>query len=292
MQADLVGERVRSTASRGAFAGFEEGLRLLFEGTRFLRRESSLWPLAIVPVFLSLVCVAIAGTLFLSNLGPIAAWCSSFLPVVEATQWWSWLWVGPAIFLIWIASGLAVVVAFGVAIVAALLVANLVSAPFLERLSFRVEALARSGDPVEGGEGSGVIASALRSLAAELARVGFLALVWTGLSLVGLIVPGAHLLTAPLLVLTTIFFLPLEYAGHAFDRRGASFRDRLRFVFAHRATMAGFGSVAFAACFVPGLNLLVMPALVTAGTLLVLRHDPVSEGASVSDLTSFSESES
>ena len=55
MQADLAGARARSIASRGVFAGFEEGLRLLFDGTRFLRRESSLWPLAIVPVFLSLV---------------------------------------------------------------------------------------------------------------------------------------------------------------------------------------------------------------------------------------------
>ena len=35
--------------------------------------------------------------------------------------------------------------------------------------------------------------------------------------------------------------------------------------------MAGFGGVAFLACLVPGLNLVVMPALVTAGTLLVMR---------------------
>lgn len=294
MQVDLAGGRGRATGGKGAFAEFEEGLRLLFEGTGFLRRESALWPLAIVPVFLALVCVAIASSLFLSNLGPIVAWCSSLLPVIGSPQgWsWSWLWVGPAMFLIWIAGGLAVVVAFGAAIVAALLVANLASAPFLERLSFRVEAIARAGEPVEGDIGLGTISPALRSLRAELTRIGFLAVIWAGLSLVGLIVPGAPLLTVPLLVLVTIFFLPLEYTGHAFDRRGTPFRDRLRFVLARRSTMAGFGSVAFAACFVPGLNLLVMPALVTAGTLLVVRDDPVSEDASVSDLTFFSESES
>ena len=49
--------------------------------------------------------------------------------------------------------------------------------------------------------------------------------------------------------------------------------------------MAGFGSVAFVACFLPGLNLLMMPALVTAGTLLVVGRDPVSDG--MSDLASF-----
>lgn len=291
MQADLLGGRARATASRGVLAAFEEGLRLLFDGARFLRREHSLWPLAIVPVFLSLVFVAIAGSLFLGNLAAIAAWCNSFLPVIEATQWWSWVWVGPATFVIWIAGGLAVVVVFGIAIVAALLAANLVSAPFLERLSFRVESIVRAGDSGEPNPRPGLVESAMRSFAAELARVGFLALAWAGLSLVGLIVPGAPIVTAPLLVIITIFFLPLVYAGHAFDRRGTSYRDRLRFVFTHRPTMMGFGSVAFAACFVPGLNLVLMPSLVTAGTLLVLHHDPVSEDARVSDLASFSETE-
>jgi uncharacterized protein involved in cysteine biosynthesis len=40
--------------------------------------------------------------------------------------------------------------------------------------------------------------------------------------------------------------------------------------------MAGFGSAAFVCCFVPGLNLLVIPVLVVAGTLLAMRHPPVS----------------
>lgn len=270
---------------RSDFGGFEDGLRLLFEGARFLRREPSLWPLAIVPVFLSLVFVAIAGSLFFANLSAIAAWCNSLLPVLVASTWWSWLWVGPAMFIVWIAGGLAVVVVFGAAIVAALLAANLVSAPFLERLSWRVERIERAGQVDDAEEGPSAVRAAVRSFLAELQRIGFLALVWTGLSLAGLVVPGAHLLTTPLLVILTILFLPLEYAGHAFDRRAASFRDRLRFVRANLWMMTGFGSVAFVACFLPGLNLLMMPALVTAGTLLVVRRDPVVDG--MSDLSSF-----
>jgi uncharacterized protein involved in cysteine biosynthesis len=38
--------------------------------------------------------------------------------------------------------------------------------------------------------------------------------------------------------------------------------------------MTGFGGVAFLACLVPGLNLLVLPGFVTAGTLLVLQKPP------------------
>ena len=285
MQADLRGRGAVGRVLPTGLAGFEAGLRLLFEGAGFLRRQHRLWPLAIVPVFLSLVFVAIAGSLFLANLGPIAAWCSGFLPVLEAAHGWSWIWVGPATFLVWIASGLAVVVAFGAAIVAALLAANLVSAPFLERLSFHVEAIVRGGTLSESE--LGFVAAGLRSLWAEFARIGLLASVWGALSLLGLIVPGAQVLTAPALVLFTIFFLPLEYAGHAFDRRGVRFRDRLRFLAAHPATMAGFGSIAFAACFVPGLNLLMMPALVTAGTLLVVRQDRDLDAESASDSSAF-----
>jgi CysZ protein len=277
----------RADAGRGVLADFEAGLRLLFEGGRFLRRAPSLWPLAIVPVFLALVAVAIAGSLFLANLAAIVAWCDSLLPVFEATNVWSWLWVGPATFVVWVAGGLIVVVLFAVAIVAALLAANLASAPFLERLSARVERLAQAGGAdAPAGEPSAPTA-VLRSFAAEVQRIGCLVLAWVGLSLVALIVPGATFVTTPLLVALTVLFLPLEYAGHALDRRGLSFRDRIRFVRANWATMAGFGTVAFVACFVPGFNLLVMPALVTAGTLLVVRREPVAEDAPASDLASF-----
>ena len=80
-------------------------------------------------------------------------------------------------------------------------------------------------------------------------------------------------------------------AGFALDRRGVAFRDRLRFVRANWSTMAGFGSVAFVACFLPGFNLIVMPALVTAGTLLVVERHPALDDADAADLGSFSESE-
>ncbi|MBY0399607.1 EI24 domain-containing protein, partial [Myxococcota bacterium] len=101
--------------------------------------------------------------------------------------------------------------------------------------------------------------------------------------------PGARFLTTPLIVAFTVLFLPLEYAGHALDRRGLSFRERIGFVRGNWAKMAGFGTVAFLACFLPGFNLLLMPALVTAGTLLVVRRDSQAPDEPVSDLASFSE---
>lgn len=271
------------------FSEFEAGMRWFSAGGRFLRREASLWPLAIVPAFLALVGVAIASSLLIAHLGAVAAWCNSLLPVFEASGAWSWLWVGPATFAVWVAGGLAVVAVVGAALLASLLAANLVSAPFLERLSLRVEAIESAGSLDLPEAGLHTLASALKSVVAEARRLACLAAAWLGLALTGLVVPGAQLVAAPLLLLVTLVFLPLESAGHAFDRRGTSLRERLRFVLANAPEMAGFGSATFCACLVPGLNLLVMPVLVTAGTLVVVRRDPANERGRVGDLTSFAE---
>jgi len=254
------------------------GIALIGEGIAILRAHRSLWGLATIPVLFAFCFVGLAVMLFTTHLEWIHGFWAGWLPVVEASEWWTWIWIGPAKALLWLAGWLAVVLAFGLALVAALLVANLAAAPFLDLLSQRVESIVLGG--AGEGEGSGfgaLVSEVMRSFAAELGRVGFLTAVWVLLSGVGFVVPGAHLLTGPLLVAVTIVFLPLDYAGFALDRRRVSFRDRRQWLGANLQTVVGFGGVAFLACLVPGLNLLMMPALVTAGTLLVLRTRPAPD---------------
>jgi uncharacterized protein involved in cysteine biosynthesis len=268
-------EMNRAATDRSSVSRFREGLFLLSEGGSFLRRERRLWPLAAIPVFFAMVFVGLAVVLFWVRLETIHEVWLSVLPILEATHWWTWIWVGPGKLLIWLVGWLGVVVAFALSLVAALLLANLVSAPFLDQLSQRVEMIARGNSPSSVGGVAGVVGETLRSFAAELQRLLFLASVWIALSSIGFVVPGAHLVTGPLLVAVTVLLLPLDYAGFALDRRQIPFRSRRRWLWANLPTMTGFGGVAFLACLVPGLNLLIMPALVTAGTLLVLRTPPL-----------------
>lgn len=262
----------------GAFGRFRVGLLLLVDGISFLRAHSRLWPLAWVPMLFALFGVAGAATLFATHLTEIHVFWSGLFPALEATDWWTWIWVGPGRGLFWLLSWLAVIASFAASLVGGLLLANLASAPFLDRLSQRVEAIAL-GHPVESDSSdSSIVSDVLRSFGAELARLSFLGGLWAALSLAGFVVPGAHLLTAPALVAITILFLPLDYAGFALDRRGLSFGSRRRWLWAELPTMIGFGGAAFAACLVPGLNLLILPSLVTAGTLLVVRAQPLEEG--------------
>ena len=258
----------------GVVSRFSRGVGLLAEGVGFLRRERRLWPLAFVPVLFAMFGVALASSLFWLYLDVVQESWSALFPAFEAEQWWTWIWVGPAKALVWLLTRVAVLASFALCLVAGLLMANLASAPFLDQLSQRVEAIVRGHPSSAESPSPSIFVESLKSIAAEFQRLAFLAGVWAILSLVGFVLPGAHLVTGPLIVATTILFLPLDYAGFALDRRGLTFRSRRRWLWSELPTMIGFGGVAFGACLIPGLNLLVLPSLVTAGTLLVLRAHP------------------
>ena len=114
-----------------------------------------------------------------------------------------------------------------------------------------------------------------RSLRGEALRTLFFVSIWAVLLGIGFLIPGAHLISAPISLAITVVFLPLEFSGHALDRRRVGFGDRRRWILGDWPRMLGFGSAAFLLCLVPVLNLAMMPVLVIAGTLLVLRHPPV-----------------
>ena len=268
-------------ADAGFLGRFGAGVSLLSEGWRFLRGHSSLWTLALVPVLFATIAVGAAGTAFWLQLDEIHTVFESVFPQLEATSWWTWIWVGPGQLLFFLLGWFAVIVSFAVALIAALLLSNLAAAPFLDALSQRVETIALGRVVDESGGLVDLLGDTLRSFGAELQRLGFLGGIWLALTLVGFALPGAHLLTSPLLVAITVLFLPLDYAGFALDRRGIPFRERRAWLREHLPTMVGFGGVAFVSCLVPGLNLVVMPSLVTAGTLLVLRtrEESAIEGA-------------
>jgi CysZ protein len=266
---------VDDLARLGTFEALREGAFLPLEGARFLRRERRLWPLALVPMVFALLCIGAAGSMFWVRLEWVHDVWTEILPVFEVGAWWSWLWIGPGRLLVWLLAWLAVIVSFALSLVAGLLVANLASAPFLDRLSQHVEAIESGNvsDTSSGGLGT-LLADALTSFGAELQRLLFLTAVWGVLSGLGFVIPGAQVVTGPVLIAITLFFLPLDYAGFALDRRGHSFAIRRGWLAENRAMMLGFGGVAFVVCLVPGLNLLILPVQVIAGTLLVVRRPP------------------
>lgn len=263
-------------APRGALAGLLAGLRLPFEGLALLWRERRLWPLAAVPVLLSLLAFAAAVSLVVAYAGELYAFATAWLPALSAEHWWQWLWIGPAKAVLAALGATLFVVLAAAAMAVAFLLASLVAAPFHDALSARVEELAHGHLVDETGSGPwALLREGARSLREELRRLLFFLSLVLPLLLVGAAVPGAQLVTGPALVAVTIFFLPLDYASYTLDRRRLGFRDKRDWLLAHKPVTAGFGLAAFVVCAVPGLAFLAMPVLVIAGTLLVLRWPPV-----------------
>jgi uncharacterized protein involved in cysteine biosynthesis len=221
-------------------------------GFVFLLRHPRLWPLAALPALLA-VLLLFAGAVLGIYVGPHVE--AAFAPAPGAAPVWVEL---PVSLLLWTATiGAAVFLGLGTAL--------LLTAPLLDQLSRQVEERVR-GRPAQ--DGPGLAWEAVQSLRGSL----YFLVAAPGVFLLGFVpVIGP--------------FLSLIWGGRAvafqmtdpaLTRRHLSFRDKRRW---HRTWLPesqGFGVAGMVGLLVPLANLLLAPALVTGGTLLVLGLEEVS----------------
>jgi len=220
-------------------------------GFGFLLRRPGLWPFAALPAALAVVLVFLGLVLGVFAGAGVEA---RFAPAPGSLPVWVEL---PVSLLLWTAAlGSGVFLGAGIALVLA--------SPILDRLSRQVEALSR-GRVGDSGKG-------LRWEAGQAVRgsLYFLAAA-----------PGVFLLG---LVPIVGPFLSLAWGGRAvafqmtdpaLSRRGLSFREKRLWHRAWRAESMGFGLAGMVGLLVPFANLVLGPALVTGGTLLVLDLEDV-----------------
>jgi CysZ protein len=150
--------------------------------------------------------------------------------------------------------------AFGAGIFLGLALALLLAAPLLELLSRRVEERVRGRVP---NTGKGLRWELLQSLRGAV----YFLVAAPAVFVLGLIPVIGPLLSALLGARAVAF----QMTDPALTRRGLSFAEKRRW---HRRWLAeseGFGLAGMLAMLVPLANLLLGPALVTGGTLLVLE---------------------
>ena len=251
----------RDRAWRGPLAVLRAG--------RLLASRRDLWPLCAVPVAFALVAALAALGLYVGLvLDPLLGWLSHLMSVPAAAHVWEWLWLGPLHVLAWLAR-VAVALAGFVAVYLTLSVLAAVAAsPFLDALSRAVE-VALTGDVVTGPGGLGGV---VRSAGNELRRLAMLAAITLAVAAVGLL-PLAQPVALALGAVSAAGFLALEHTAIPLDRREIPLAARRRWIWRHRFTMLGFGATAAVSYLVPGLNLLCLPLLTVAGTLLAVELD-------------------
>jgi CysZ protein len=217
-------------------------------GLFFLLRRPALWPLAVLPMLVTLACLAGSLALAAFLLGWVErSWQGRGLGGLFLVPV---LWVG--VLVTSLALGLAV--------------SLLLASPVLERLSRKVAAVERGwAARAETGlrwEAWQALRAALYFLvrAPAFFLLGFLPLVGPLLALLW----GAHALA-------------LQLTEMSLARRGRSFADRRAWHRHNRAESLGFGLVGLVLLVVPFANLLLTPALVAGGTRLVLELEGEAE---------------
>jgi CysZ protein len=220
-------------------------------GFGFLLRRPRLWPFAILPVVLAVVLV-FAGLVLAVFVGARVE--TRIAPAPGTVPVWLEL---PISLLLWTAIlGSGVFLGLGLALA--------LTAPALEVLSSHVEARVR------GRAGAGRRGTGWEALQALKGSLYFLAAA-PGVFLLGLIPVAGPFLA----VVWGSWALAFQMTDPALSRRGMSFAEKRRWHRSWRAESVGFGLAGMVALLVPVANLILAPALVAGGTLLVLDLEDV-----------------
>lgn len=230
----------------GALRRAGAGAWHVLAGFGFLIRHPSLWPLAALPALIAVVCL-IGGVL-------LAVYSVDWIENAVLPAQSRLTTVG---FLLTITMHIGTLVA---GLVLGLAVALLLSAPALEALSTRVDAMVRGGTVDRSKGWKWEMAQAFRGTLYFLAAA-----------------PGVFLLTLvpvvgpPLALLWGSYALAFQQTDSALARRGLNFADRRAWHRYWKIECMGFGLAGLVTLVVPLANFLVGPALAVGGTLLVLE---------------------
>jgi len=213
-----------------------------------------------------------------------------YLTWTSGPQWAEAIWSSPdtvvARFFHGLLRWVLMLLIFGVGVVVAALLGNVVAAPFNDALSQAVER--------ELGHGEGpppslraMVTDLRRTVQLELRKLGIYLLVMVPAGLASLALPGiGPPIYSVLGFLFTVAFLALDYVDWPAARRGVPVRRRLGMLASRPAAMFGFGLSVWVCMWVPLLNLAFMPAAVAGGTMLYLdlqASDASSEESDTQD---------
>jgi CysZ protein len=215
-------------------------------GFGFLLRRPGLWPWAALPILVATACLLAGVVLAVYSM----QWLESLLVPTGRVSNVAGFLITLSLYIVTLLAGLVV----------GLAVALVLSAPILEQLSRRVDALVR-GTEVDKSRGlRWELAQAFRGTLYFLAASPGVFL----LSLLPLVGP-------PLAFLWGAHALAFQQTDAALARRGFDFAARRAWHRYWKLESLGFGMAGLVTLVVPLANFLVVPVLAVGGTLLVLE---------------------
>ncbi|MFC5911147.1 EI24 domain-containing protein [Streptacidiphilus monticola] len=238
------------------------GFAHLLKGQRWVVRHPRWWAFGLLPGLVALVLYLGAVVSLVAWSGDLARWATPFADGWNADGRGT-LRVVVAVLLVCGGLLLAVVTFTAVTLV--------LGQPFYESLAERVERMEGGAPDAPRRSPAQQFGSAIRDgLASVLLAAGFGVLLFVAgfLPLVGqTVVPAIG-------VCVSGFFLTEQLAGVALDRRGLTFRQRVRLLRARLWLALGFGAPLALLFLVPFVAVVAMPGGVAGGTLLARELVP------------------
>lgn len=213
--------------------------------------------------------IAINIALFLVFVWSFSVWVLPFFSHADGaawidSDWWRSTWdtVGGLVSFLMFSAGIILGLALGAIII--LVLGQAIASPFLERLSERIEEI-QLGTPSQPFK----LALVLRGVAMAVSDVFWAILLMIALQgsillLAGWLPPLASVLST----LAAAFIVAHEFITLPLSRRLVPYRPRLSLAWKQKWWSFGFGSSTLLLLFIPGLNLILLPAAAAGGTLL------------------------
>ena len=239
-----------------------QGFRHLLHGLRWAARHGRWWGFGLLPGLVSLLLYLAALVALVTWAGDLADWATPF-----ADHWSSGARsaVRDLVALLLIGGGLML------SVVTFTAVTLLIGEPFYESLSERVEATEGGGPAPLGMSWVRQFLWGLRDALASVLLVAAIGVVLFGLSFIPVV--GQTVVPA-VGICVSGFFLAEQLTALAFQRRGLTFRQRVRRLRGRLPLALGFGVPLALLFLVPLVAVFVMPGAVAGATLLVRELDP------------------
>jgi len=219
------------------------GFHVFVRGFRWLRAHPKYLTLLFIPMLLGFVGLILGMQTFMSYDKVILGW----ILFAEPTVWYLQI-------LYWVSYVILYLAAIVTTLLGAMLMTNVIAAPFYEIVSVAIEKDMRG----TAGEELGLMGN-IKIMLVELKKVAFILLI----NVLFLFVPFINIIA----ILVTAFLVGWDFFDYPVARRDWTFGNRLSFVLKHFWSVTGLGLWLI----VPVLNFVLMPLAVAGGTILNLE---------------------
>lgn len=219
-----------------------------------LIRQRGLRRFILVPVMINTVLFSGAGWVLWHYLTTTV---TAMLP-----SWLEWLsWLILPMFMV----SVLLIVYYGFT-----LLANIIAAPFYGQLAKCAEAHLR-GRPLDEVNSGSLFKEASQILMSELRKLLYYLLRALPLLLLSLI-PGINIITIPLWLFFSAWFLAFEYTGYTFENHGILFNDQKRVLQRSKISSMGFGGLYLFMIALSIINFFVPAIAVVGATKMVFEQ--------------------